>query len=466
MPNESTKALFNLRRVYELYINQVSNCNNYYDPTITKFYGKVNHNGDAIYLSEKYLKVVPNPDKQNKNTYYAFNFVVDAFKDFKDYYLKAVNSGFVQDDELIEALNPVRGWESMHKMYAENIENLYSLIVNKYMQVANVPAFSEIDGGDYMFPDNFGKFIESFMRLYDTKQELMLMTRSSYIMSSNCPLSITGLMIELGTRNTAGAAPSYAGKSSRKKAGVFYRSVNFDFYMKAVKKFGFMVDSDYPGRIVADIGSPAMQEYMSKYGITIDNLFEQYYYKATDYDYDLVKYYTTQFYNNYVTDYPVRSMYKTNSSIDPTKYIVVNRIPESRIGTPMVCEKTTTETIQRFKLTQQEMEKEYDDFYFLSILIRVLNYELGAVLDDNKLKKVIKNAQDINKNIDIATATSYIDSVFKPLRYTEYTDSLQSPERGRTVSVLEQSSLSTTPAASTTSTTGGSSGGSSGGGGY
>tara|TARA_Y100001938_G_C7753711_1_gene265153 strand:- start:50 stop:529 length:480 start_codon:yes stop_codon:yes gene_type:complete len=159
-------------------------------------------------------------------------------------------------------------------------------------------------------------------------------------------------------------------------------------------------------------------------------------------------------------------MYKTNSSIDPTKYIVVNRIPESRIGTPMVCEKTTTETIQRFKLTQQEMEKEYDDFYFLSILIRVLNYELGAVLDDNKLKKVIKNAQDINKNIDIATATSYIDGVFKPLRYTEHTDSLQSPERGRTVSVLEQSSLSTTPAASTTSTTGGSSGGSSGGGGY
>jgi hypothetical protein len=132
----------------------------------------------------------------------------------------------------------------------------------------------------------------------------------------------------------------------------------------------------------------------------------------------------------------------------------------------MVCEKTTTETIERFRLTQQEMEKEYDDFYFLSVLIRVLNYELGAVLGDNKLKKVIKNAQDINKNIDIATATSYIDSVFKPLRYTEYTDSLQSSERGRTVSVLEQSALSTTPAASTTSTTGGSSGGSSGGGGY
>ena len=44
--------------------------------------------------------------------------------------------------------------------------------------------------------------------------------------------------------------------------------------MKALNKFGFMADIDYPGRIVANIGSPAMQAYMENYGITFDNLFE------------------------------------------------------------------------------------------------------------------------------------------------------------------------------------------------
>ena len=68
-----------------------------------------------------------------------------------------------------------------------------------------------------------------------------------------------------------------------------------------------MLDINNPKRIVADIGSTAMQNYMNKYDITIDNLFSKYFYKAKDYDYDLIKVYLYQFYNSYVTDYPIKT---------------------------------------------------------------------------------------------------------------------------------------------------------------
>ena len=84
----------------------------------------------------------------------------------------------------------------------------------------------------------------------------------------------------------------------------------------------------------------------------------------------------------------------------------------------------------------------------------------------SKLNKIIKNAQDLNKNIDIDTARSYINNVFKILRYPSTMKSLSNyieDSQNRTVDVLEQSSLPTSVGA--TSTSGGSSGGSTSGGG-
>ena len=78
---------------------------------------------------------------------------------------------------------------------------------------------------------------------------------------------------------------------------------------KLVRKYRCM-GGRRKGRIVANIGSPAMQAYMENYGITFNNLFELYYYRAGDYDYDLIKVYLYQFYNSYVTDYPIKTVIK------------------------------------------------------------------------------------------------------------------------------------------------------------
>ena len=71
---------------------------------------------------------------QKRKAIYALNFVVDAFNDFKNYYLKAINTGIVKDDILREVINPVKGWQSVHELYANNINSLYYTLINSYLQ--------------------------------------------------------------------------------------------------------------------------------------------------------------------------------------------------------------------------------------------------------------------------------------------------------------------------------------------
>ena len=458
MSRRKAGKIFNLRQRFLSKIVPTDKHDNFYDSSLVLYYGKVDAEGNIIYPSEKYLRTLPNPNKTSGNTFYALNFVAQAFKDLREYYIKGITTGIVKDDKT-RLLEPIRAWESMHKLYAENIDDLYSFVINDYMQTPN-----QFFGADSFYPKDFDHFVKSFKRLLTVTGRDVKLTRSSFVLSNSCPLSTTGLAIEI--------KPEIGYSDPRKIANDLYSDPNFDFYMRALKKFGFMPDVDYPGRIVADVGSPAMQAYMENFGITFDNLFETYYYKAGDYDYDLIKVYLYQFYNSYVTDYPIKTVIKDRGSVRTSKYSVqsgnfrTSILPLPTATSRLVCEKTTTEVIQRVKLTQSDLEDKYDDTYWLNIYIEMLNYELGSALDGNELSKAIKNTQDINKNVDFDSAKSYVNGVFKKIRFP-LQQRKQMSSRADTLSVPTQSGdgSSTTTTSGGSSYGGGSSGGSSGGGG-
>ena len=444
MPRNRLKRRFELRKRFLSKIVPANKHDNFYDSSFVLYYGKVDAEGNIVYPSEKHLSTLPNPNKTSGNTFYVLNFVAQAFKDLREYYIKGITTGIVKDDKT-RLLEPIRAWESMHKLYAENIDGLYSVVINDYMQTP-----SQFFGADSFYPKDFDHFVKSFKRFLTLTGRDVKLTRSSFVLSNNCPLSTTGLAIEI--------APDIGYSDPRKVANDFYSDPNFDFYMRALKKFGFMADVDYPGRIIADVGSPAMQAYMENFGITFDNLFETYYYKAGDYDYDLIKVYLYQFYNSYVTDYPIKTVIKDRGSVRTSKYSVqsgnfrTSMLPLPTATSRLVCEKTTTEVIQRVKLTQSDLENKYDDTYWLNIYIEILNYELGSALDGNELSKAIKNTQDINKNVDFDSAKSYINGVFKKIRFP-LQQRKQMSSRADTLSVPTQSGNG-----SSTTTSGGSSG--------
>ena len=147
--------------------------------------------------------------------------------------------------------------------------------------------------------DNFDQYMKAVKHMFFSKGKRFSLTRSAFLMSKRTTIHNSGLAIEIEP------AMDYSDDGS--KAFIYHDSPNYDFYMQALRKFGFMSDKDYPGRIIADLGSPKMQEYMAFYELTLENVFDAYYYKASDYDYELIRVYLIQFYNNYASLYPVKS---------------------------------------------------------------------------------------------------------------------------------------------------------------
>ena len=444
LSNISSATLFAADNNFKRFLKRASSCNNYFSISDNPFYGKVNSNGDIIYLSENYLSSLSTKDGQ---TVYALNFVVDAFKDFKEYYLKAVNTNIVKNDILREAVYPVSGWKSAHEIYARDIQGLYYILVNKYLQnpLKTQGAITK----------NFDDFMSLTIKLFDYVGKNMHLSRSSFIVSTNCPISTTGLVLDI--------LPPDA------KSVDIFTSVNYDFYVKSLKKFGFMLDINNPKRIVADIGSTAMQNYMQKYDVTIDNLFSKYFYKAKDYDYDLIKVYLTQFYNNYAKDYPVLSKVTKAGRVNIEKYYLekqnnskVNKIPFP--SGKIACDKTLTEVIQRQQLSQQQMDSQYNDAYWISYYPQIMNYEMGKPLDNKQINKVVKNCKHIHKTVGIDEAKSYVSGVFKILRFPTSSQISTTPMKSNLLTSASSSDIIETSTATTTSAP--ASGGSSGGGGY
>ena len=369
MPIIASKNVFALRKQYLEEVVHSSSHTNFHDSSLQSNYGRVDLSGNAVYPSEKFLAPIP-----SEGSLYALNFVADAFKDFRAYYLKMVTVGGIRQGQgALSIVQPIRGWESMHTLYGKNIDRIYSALVRNYFEKTG----TNEEQSDRR-PEDFEQFVGLLNELFHTRGGEIRLTRSSFVLSRRNPVASTGLAIEI--------APNLGTDSTKK----FFGNPNFKFYMNALKEFGFMVDVDNPGRIIADIGSPEMQHYMAQYGITVDNLFEKMYYKASDFDYYLLKVYISQFYNTYVAQYPSKT-----------------------VTTPTKCGKPTKRVILREQISADD----YSDDYWLSIYVNTRNFELSQPLNEHELKKVIKNAKDLRKNLDISEAIRYIGDTMKKYQF-------------------------------------------------
>jgi hypothetical protein len=363
------KNIFALRKQYLEEVVGSSNHTNFHDSSLRSNYGRVDLLGNAVYPSEKFLSPIP-----SRGSLYALSFVAEAFKDFRNYYLKMVTAGGIRQGQgALSIVEPIRGWESMHTLYGKNIDSIYSVLVNLYFEKTGASG----EQSDRR-PEDFEQFVGLLNDLLYTKGGEIRLTRTSFVLSRRNPIATTGLAIEI--------TPDLGTESTKK----FFGNPNFKFYMNALKKFGFMVDVDYPGRIIADIGSPEMQGYMINYGITVDNMFEKLYYKTSDYDYYLLKVYISQFYNSYAAQYPSKT-----------------------VTTPTMCGKPSKRVIVR----EQIFADDYSDDYWLSIYVNTRNFELSRPLNEHELKKVIKNAKDLRKNLDISEAIRYIGDTMKRYQF-------------------------------------------------
>ena len=337
-----------------------------------QLYGKVNHNNNAVFPSASSLKQV-----NSKNVVFLINFVADAFNDFKKQFLLAKNSNRLSPNSELLTIDPVNGWKNLNNLYHAYITLLYK-------------SFSEVFIKDKNRNENitdFNTFLRVFFEYINVISKSFPITKTAFIQSKFSSVDISGLSIQLKDEDHS---------IDKNKVDKFIYDENFVFYSKTARQYGFMIDKNAPWRLVADIESPAMSNYLKKYNLTsTPNVFNNLYYESFMTDIDVLKVYVIQFYNSLVNNEPKITKYKTSTVIK---------------------DETILETMTRKTITEEEINNKLDYMFWNKLYSYIRNKETQTNLNQLQFDTLTKTANQIEKKIDSKTAREYINKVFKDIK--------------------------------------------------
>ena len=164
-------------------------------------------------------------------------FVVQAFNDFRNEYIERENTSLLSYPKFIESLIPAKGYV--------NFDSAYQLYISTLIEKV-LPSLLEKVTGIENFDFYFDEIIESNISKFP-------ITRSGFLLSNKCPINVSGLCVEL-------ASVSY---SDDKSKGEMIASKDFQCYAELANEYGFYVDKNTPWRIIANLESEKMKEYIS-----------------------------------------------------------------------------------------------------------------------------------------------------------------------------------------------------------
>jgi len=248
---ESSKELFEKRTIYGVDARQsAENYANLVDFNFAEkfLYGRVDRLFTPIVFAPGFLelKQIGAPQKNM----FVINFVADAFKALSLEFKRCAASGQISNED------PFLSNLTVHKAYEEP-----AALYNRYTTTINTAIQAEFRRRNIRVK-NFDEFIKELELLLGASVPRFPYTKLAYIKSKICPISCSGLAIEIADLDYS---------NDQEKINQFVNSRNWEFYVNACRSYGFMVDKFVPWRIVADIGSSAMVRYGVEYGVNTTN---------------------------------------------------------------------------------------------------------------------------------------------------------------------------------------------------
>jgi len=254
-----------------------------------KFYGRIDHSQNSIapmtkkrasYIDEQNNEVIGNINimKSFRNdttdeTFFAMNFVVDAFLRFRNYYRSARLRGAIIMDknESLFNLEPVAGWEDPNEAYNSYLREFGNKILERIQKQEVVYSnTNKYKRNIITFNDFINFFQDDYLETSDP--ERIPMSKCQYMKSADLTIMNTGLAIQIADDDQSDDGFKYDN---------YLTDYNFDFYTAAALRFGFRVDINSPWRLVADLSSPYMIERMREYDLSnSQQLFNEYYKKS------------------------------------------------------------------------------------------------------------------------------------------------------------------------------------------
>jgi len=312
-------------------------------------YGKIDGEGFSVSLLEQStIKQLP-----IKEPMFCVDFVADAFKDFSRYLL---NNGKKTD---IISRTPTKGWESFKLTYSRFYTEKLDYFVNFYLP----------DRRDDV--TDFNSLITVFFDyLKDTKP--LVFTRSSFIKSSLCPVYVTGLVIDL--------QKTEKDKDIQKEKMILHP--DFAWYQNTARKFGFYIDKNVPWRIVANLSSPILQDYMKPYGLTYNpnsetDFFTKYHNYTFIYELEDLRKFLFEAYTRFTFNFK-----DTVTSIKSGDKRNIHIVPKETIKEPPGDKLFWLNLYLRVKLVDMNIELSERE---LDKIIRKSTYDPNMLTEDNLL---------------------------------------------------------------------------------
>jgi len=347
---ESSKELFEKRTIYNNDVQaNVSQYTNLVDFNFAEkfLYGRVSRLFVPIVFTPNFLEL--KQVGEAGNNMFAINFVADAFNALSLQFKKCVANGQISKEA------PFLSDLKIHKAY-ENPETLYDqYITDSYDTMA-----AELRARNARIT-NFDEFVKELMPILKASAPRFPFTRTAYIKSKICPITCSGLAIEIANLDCA---------NDEEKINQFVESNNWEFYINTCRSYGFMVDKFIPWRIVADIGSSAMLQYAAAYGAgSTDKILNLGYSSAHRAYFDRIKYFFLNFYNK----------------VKPTSFTEIKHC--SGVITPDII------TPQSYTITR--LDSIYSDAYFLKLYFEIRFLEEESQFEDFEKEMLIDDCIEI-----------------------------------------------------------------------
>jgi len=206
-------------------------------------YGKVNLNGDYIIPKTDhqltYKKMINIGDAEDQ--VFVFDFIADAFKDLKANIKTLVRTTWLSSAGPIADFTAKKGTISLGSVTELQKKMHYFIFVTQFLSAERKEKIS-----------NISDFINLFLKYLKTTAPKVPFTKSAIINAHYMSPLSTGLCVEIDTK----------GYDEDEKKHKFLTDPNFNVYRIIARRFGFMIDRNVPWRLVADIKSLKMREYM------------------------------------------------------------------------------------------------------------------------------------------------------------------------------------------------------------
>jgi len=212
-------------------------------------YGKFNLNGNHIIpkstiIDEEatYERMVDVGD--DKNEVLVFDFVAEAFHDLKANIKSLVGADWLSSDGSIANFEAKKGFKNIERINEIQKKMHYFIFVSQFLS-SGVPKRKEKIS-------NISDFTHFFLSYLKDIAPSTPFTKSGIINAQYMTPMTTGLCVEIDTKNY----------DDDKKKHAFLTDPNFNVYRIIARRFGFMIDRNVPWRLVADVTSFKMREYM------------------------------------------------------------------------------------------------------------------------------------------------------------------------------------------------------------